>query len=100
NIEVRTNLFDAAARLGLLTAKPRLEVACQSDNPTLREHAERALHLLGDRERRCTTFEPPAAAPAELAHAERAPVHLELETDAGTFALELEPALAPVAVTR
>jgi cyclophilin family peptidyl-prolyl cis-trans isomerase len=100
NIEVRTNLFDAAARLGVLTAKPRLELACKSDNPTLREHAERALHLLGDRDRHCTTFQPPGTPPAELAHALATPVHLELETDAGTFTLELEPALAPVAVTR
>ncbi|HSU40009.1 MAG TPA: hypothetical protein VLJ38_10580, partial [Polyangiaceae bacterium] len=69
NIEVRTNLFDAAARLGVLTAKPRLEVACRSDNPTLRDHAERALRLLGDRDRHCTTFDPPAAPPAELARA-------------------------------
>jgi cyclophilin family peptidyl-prolyl cis-trans isomerase len=100
NIEVRSNLFDAAGRLGVLTAKPRLEVACRSDNRTLREHAERALRLLGDHDRHCTSFDPPAAPPTELAHALGAPVHLELETDVGTVALELDPALAPVAVTR
>ncbi|HTQ03136.1 MAG TPA: peptidylprolyl isomerase [Polyangiaceae bacterium] len=99
-VEVKTNLADAAGRLGLLTVKARLESACKSANPTLRQHAERALHQLGDRERRCTTFEPPSAAPAELAHPRTAPVRIELETDTGTFDLELDPALAPTAVTR
>jgi cyclophilin family peptidyl-prolyl cis-trans isomerase len=100
NIEVRTNLADAAGRLGLLTAKPRLEAACKSHNPTLRKHAEQALHLFGDRERRCTSFEPPASPPAELAHALTSPAHLEIETDAVTVTLDLDPTLAPVAVTR
>jgi cyclophilin family peptidyl-prolyl cis-trans isomerase len=100
NIEVRTNLVDAAGRLGLLTAKARFEALCKSDNPTLRKHAEQALHLFGDRERRCTTFEPTKTAPAELAHALSAPMHFEVETDATTVALDLDPTLAPVAVTR
>ncbi len=100
NIEVRTNLADAAGHLGLLTAKPRLETECASDNPTLRKHAEQALHLLGDHERRCTTFTPPKVPPAELARAVTAPVHFEIETDAVTVALDLDPTLAPVAVTR
>jgi cyclophilin family peptidyl-prolyl cis-trans isomerase len=100
NIEVRTNLADAAGHLGLLTAKPRLETECTSDNPTLRKHAEQALHLLGDRERRCTTFTPPKAAPDELTRAVAAPVHFEIETDAVTVALDFDPTLAPVAVTR
>lgn len=99
-VEVRTNLADAAGRLDLLTAKVRLESACKSDNPTLRLHAEKALHQLGDRERHCATFEPPSTAPAELAHPRTDPVYLDVETDAGTFTLELEPALAPTAVTR
>jgi len=99
-VEVRTNLADAAGRLDLLTVKARLEVACKSDNPTLRQHAEKALHQLGDHDRRCATFEPSSSPPAELAHVEGAPVTLEVETDAGTFSLELEPALAPTAVTR
>lgn len=100
SIEVRTNLADAAGRLGLLAVKARLEAACRSDNPTLRQHAEKALHQLGDRDHRCTTFDPPRAAPPELVHARSAPLHLDVETDAGTFTLELEPALAPAAVTR
>jgi cyclophilin family peptidyl-prolyl cis-trans isomerase len=100
SIEVRSNLMDAAGALGLLTVKARLEAACQSDNPTLRTHAEKALHALGDRERRCESFQPSVSPPAELAHAVTAPVRLELETDAGTLALVLDPALAPVAVTR
>jgi cyclophilin family peptidyl-prolyl cis-trans isomerase len=100
NIEVRTNLADAAGRLGLLTAKSRLEAECRSDNPTLRKHAEQALHLFGDRERRCMTFDAPKTPPDELARALTAPVHVELETDAATVALDLDPKLAPTAVTR
>jgi len=100
SIEVRTNLMDAAGALGLLTAKPRLEAACQSDNPTVRTHAESALHLFGDRDRHCADFNPPVSVPAELSHTVTAPVTLELETDVTTLTLELDPALAPVAVTR
>ena len=100
SVEVRSNLMDAAGALGLLTVKPRLEAACQSDNPTLRTHAESALHLLGDRERHCVDFTPPQGLPAELSQLLAAPVTLELETDGGTLTLTLEPALAPVAATR
>src|SRR5262249_25701950 len=87
-VDVRTNLADAAGRLDLLTVKARLETACKSDNPTLRQHAEKALHQLGDRERRCTTFDAPSAPPAELAHARTAPAHFDVQTDAGTFTLD------------
>jgi cyclophilin family peptidyl-prolyl cis-trans isomerase len=99
-IEVRTSLTDAAAALGLLNVKPRLEVACKSDNPTLRSHAAKALGLLGERGRRCDAFEPRELAIAELASVPLDRVRLTVETDSGSLPLELYPELAPVAVTR
>jgi cyclophilin family peptidyl-prolyl cis-trans isomerase len=100
NIEVKTSLTDAAAALGLLSVKPRLEAACKSDQPTLRSHAAKALGLLGDRGRRCDAFEPPSTATPELGRVPNGPVRLRVETDAGALSLELYPELAPVAVTR
>jgi cyclophilin family peptidyl-prolyl cis-trans isomerase len=100
DIEVRASLADAAGALELLGAKERLELDCKSGHPALREHAEKALVRLGVRERRCDGFDPDYAPPAELARALTAPQKLVFETDAGAFELELEPELAPVAVTR
>ena len=71
----------------LLGAKPALEIDCTSDNPTLRLHAEKALRLLGNREQECDRFEPGSAVPSELAEHFSAPVHLELETDAGNVGI-------------
>jgi cyclophilin family peptidyl-prolyl cis-trans isomerase len=96
NIELASLLLDAAAALELLGAKPALEQACGSANPTLRQHAERGLHALGDPKRRCPgvagTGEPGAALPREL--------RVEVETDAGTFALTLWGDKSPFAVSR
>ena len=99
-IEVRASLIDAAGALELLGAKERLELDCKSGHPALREHAEKALARLGLRERRCDTFDPDYAPPAELARRLAAPKKLVFETDAGAFELELDPELAPVAATR
>jgi cyclophilin family peptidyl-prolyl cis-trans isomerase/HEAT repeat protein len=100
NIEVRGTLADAAGRLELLGEKPRLELDCRSDNPTLRVHAERALRLLGSRGVECNTFEPAASAPSELSRTLVQKSRLELATDAGPLWLELDPALSPIAATR
>jgi cyclophilin family peptidyl-prolyl cis-trans isomerase len=100
NIEVRGTLADAAGRLELLGEKPRLELDCRSDNPTLRRHAERALRLLGSRGVECNTFEPAASAPSELSRALVGKLRLELATDSGPLWLELDPALSPIAATR
>jgi len=100
SIEVRAALADAAGALALLGAKPALEADCRSDNPTLRQHAEKALRALGNREQRCDAFTPGQSAPAELSQPLGGPTRLELETDAGTLSIELSPELSPVASTR
>src|SRR5690606_20056907 len=68
-VEVVAALMDAAGALQLLSAKTVLERYCVSDQPTLREHAEKALSLLGDKARRCDAFEPKAKLPKALAGA-------------------------------
>lgn len=100
NVEVRGTLADAVGRLELLGEKPKLELECRSDNPTLRVHAERALRLLGSRGADCNTFEPAATPPKELAQLLPRNTRLELATDAGPLWIELDPTLAPVAATR
>lgn len=98
NVELRAALMDAAAALQLLGVKPVLERNCTSANAGLRAHAEAALRVLGDRERRCTDFVPTAAPPFELALASAAKVRLT--TALGELTLELSPELAPIAVSR
>jgi cyclophilin family peptidyl-prolyl cis-trans isomerase len=98
-IEVRAALVAAAGALQLLGAKPRLEAECASDNPTLREAAEKALRLLGDASRRCDV--PPAGTvPHEASHLLEGPLRLDFETDIGPLYIDLDPTLAPVAATR
>ncbi|HEX6277875.1 MAG TPA: peptidylprolyl isomerase, partial [Polyangiaceae bacterium] len=99
-VEVLAALADAAGALELLGAKNRLEQSCKSAHPALREHAERALARLGQRDRRCDVFDPDYAPPAELARRLAAPQKLVFETDAGALELELDPTFAPVAATR
>src|SRR4029079_16428699 len=55
-IETRVALIDAAGALELLSLKPQILGDCASDNPTLRQHAEQALRLFGERERECKKF--------------------------------------------
>jgi cyclophilin family peptidyl-prolyl cis-trans isomerase len=98
NIEVRASLADASGALALLSAKPGLEADCKSDNPTLREHAAKALRLLGNREQRCDTFTPAPPEPLEASLRER--TTLVFETDVGAAQLELLPDLAGVAAQR
>jgi len=100
-IEVQSQLLDAIGALQILSLKAGANVACSSDNPTLREHAQKALRLLGEQARRCDDFKPSApgttltlAAP----NAERSV--LTLETDAGPLSLQLDPSFAPLAVAR
>jgi cyclophilin family peptidyl-prolyl cis-trans isomerase len=98
--ETCDGVIDAAGALALKEARPRLEELCRSPYPTTREHAQKALALLGGEKRVC---EPPAGggpAPAELAALVRAPTTLRFDTDVGPLAMTLDPALAPVIVTR
>ncbi len=99
-IEVRCSLMDAVAALQLLAFKPKLDPYCKDTNPTLREHAEKALRQLGDRDRKCVDFTPSKKAPPELSSVLAHKVKIELQTDVGELALDLDPDLAPVTTAR
>ena len=99
DIEVRSSLLDAIGALQILSLKDAANTACSSDNPTLREHAQKALRLLGEQARRCDEFKPSAGGAAPGAdHAQRST--LGFDTDAGPLTITLDPSFAPVAVAR
>jgi cyclophilin family peptidyl-prolyl cis-trans isomerase len=100
NVEVAAALFDAAAALEVLGAKPALETACKHSNPTLRARAETALRALGERDKSCLEFTPDSTLPPELPLLVHAKQRLTFDTDVGPLFVDLDPALAPVAVTR
>jgi cyclophilin family peptidyl-prolyl cis-trans isomerase len=93
-------ILDAIGALALKEAKPRLDELCRSPYPTTREHAAKALGLVGSEKKTCDAPAEGGPVPAELDHLVRAPVTLSLDTDAGALTLSLDPALAPVVVTR
>ncbi len=98
NMEVQSLLIDAIGALQILSLKAAVTEACSSDNPTLREHAEKALHLLGEQVRHCDKFTPGAStnAPEPLAQS----TLLMFDTDAGALTLKLDATFAPNAVAR
>jgi cyclophilin family peptidyl-prolyl cis-trans isomerase len=98
SIEVQSLLLDAIGALQILSLKDSANLACASDNPTLREHAQQALRLLGEQARRCDELKP-AAAGAPVSLSEQRSL-LTLETDAGPLTLTLDPSFAPLAVAR
>jgi cyclophilin family peptidyl-prolyl cis-trans isomerase/HEAT repeat protein len=97
-IEVQSLLLDAIGALQLLSLKEATNLACLSDNPTLREHAQKALGLLGERARRCDTFKPGVDSPPGAPSA--GDQSLTFETDAGTLTMKLDARFAPNAVSR
>ena len=96
NIELSSWLLDAAAALELLGAKPALERACASTNPTLRAHAERGFVLLGEPQHAC----PSVAGTEPYSPAAVANFRLDFETDVGPLRLELWGGVSPFAATR
>jgi len=98
NIEVQSLLLDATGALQILSLKSAVNDACASDNPTLREHAEKSLLLLGEPVRRCDKFALGSAASFNEP-ALRRPL-LDFETDAGSLTLQLDATFAPSAVAR
>jgi cyclophilin family peptidyl-prolyl cis-trans isomerase/HEAT repeat protein len=98
--EIAEAIVDAAGALALQEARPRLDELCRSPYPTTREHAAKALGLLGGDKKTCEPQAEGGPPPAELDHLVQAPVALELDTDAGRLTLVLDPTLAPIAVTR
>jgi cyclophilin family peptidyl-prolyl cis-trans isomerase/HEAT repeat protein len=98
--ELVDGVIDAVAALGMADAKPRLAALCHGPFPTTREHAQKALALLGDK-RTCDAPADGGPEPEELARAAGAgPVVVDLDTDAGALTLTLDPAIAPMTVAR
>jgi cyclophilin family peptidyl-prolyl cis-trans isomerase len=100
DVETVGTLVEAAGATRLEGVTSQLETFCKDSNPTLREHAARALSLLKEPRVTCP---PPAQASegaAELGHLVTALIKLELVTDAGPLTLKLDPTHAPVTVTR
>jgi cyclophilin family peptidyl-prolyl cis-trans isomerase/HEAT repeat protein len=100
NIEVRASLIDAASALGVLALKPDIARDCKSENPTLRNHAEKALRAFGEHGLRCARAAEPGRPPEELERLRHGTQRLVFETDAGALELELDADAAPVSVTR
>jgi cyclophilin family peptidyl-prolyl cis-trans isomerase len=98
SVEVQCLLLDAMGALQVLSSKEAVNTACKSGNPTLREHAEKALHLLGEQNRRCDAATPDGAAETSTEAAGK--LLLNLVTEAGTLSITLDPSFAPTAVGR
>jgi cyclophilin family peptidyl-prolyl cis-trans isomerase len=98
NIEVQSLLLDAIGALQILSLKSAVNDACTSDNPTLREHAEKSLLLLGEPVRRCDKFA--ASSAASFSEPALSRPLLSFETDAGSLTLQLDATFAPSAVAR
>ncbi|MET0592429.1 MAG: peptidylprolyl isomerase [Polyangiaceae bacterium] len=100
DVETLGSLAEAAGATRLDGVTAELETFCKSDNPTLREHAGRALSLLKQPKVQCPAPPEAAQGAAELSHLAASPVKLELKTDAGVLTMKLDPTHAPVTVTR
>ncbi|HEY1957534.1 MAG TPA: ElyC/SanA/YdcF family protein [Polyangiaceae bacterium] len=96
-IETRAGLIDAAAALHARGAKAAATAACDDPNQTMRDHAQKALHALGDSK---TTCAPPKTMPLAKEVAAPHGGKLVLDTDAGTLTIAFDDELAPVASTR
>ena len=98
SVEAQSLLLDAIGALQILSLKVNANLACSSDNPTLREHAQKALRLLGEQARRCDQFEPSTLPAASTAESGRS--LLTFDTDAGPLTIQLDSSFAPMAVAR
>ncbi|WP_437962909.1 peptidylprolyl isomerase (plasmid) [Sorangium sp. So ce119] len=107
-------VIDAAGALALRPAEARLEELCRSSYPTTRARAGTALGVLRGRKVACDAGLPGDAGaagrplvappvgevPSEASALVREPAVLTFDTDAGELTMTLDPALAPIAVTR
>jgi cyclophilin family peptidyl-prolyl cis-trans isomerase len=96
-IETRVALAGAAASVGTLSLKPRLEKYCASENVTLRQAAQAALRSLGATDVRC---EAPKSEPLPEPREGRGPVTLTFVTEGGRASMTLDGVFAPLAVDR
>jgi cyclophilin family peptidyl-prolyl cis-trans isomerase/uncharacterized SAM-binding protein YcdF (DUF218 family) len=96
NIELSTWLLDAAVALELLGAKPALERACGSPNPTLRQHAEAGFAALGESKHQC----PNVPSSESWSAATPGDFRLDFETDIGPLGITLWGNKSPFATLR
>jgi cyclophilin family peptidyl-prolyl cis-trans isomerase len=100
DLETLGMVIDAAGALALDTAKPLLFEHCSSPWPSVREHAQKALTaMLGAAAPRCEASEGEPV-PVELDRLVTRRTKLTFQTDVGELVMELDPTLAPIAVTR
>jgi cyclophilin family peptidyl-prolyl cis-trans isomerase/HEAT repeat protein len=100
DVETVSALIEAAGVAHLTAATPKLESYCGHPNPTLRDHAARALSLLRGSKTACNAAVAPPDPARELDHLVTGELRIKLETDAGDLVVSLDPSAAPVAVTR
>lgn len=100
--EVKVALGQAIGALGRATARGFLARLCGDRAPSLRRAARLALERLDPpgKAPACSVVEDHGAPAPGVDRPSAAPRRLRLETEAGTFALHLEPSTAPVAVAR
>jgi cyclophilin family peptidyl-prolyl cis-trans isomerase len=99
-VETRVALVDAAVASGVPEGRTAAKTACGDPNATVRARAAKALAASGESPARCPTPETAIDAAPELGHTLDHAVRLDLDTDGGMLGLQLDPARAPVAVTR
>lgn len=100
-IETRGALARACGALRVEDARSWLDELCKSPNPTLREHAKKALSAFGGPKVTCEALPDRRYEPAsELGHLVVGSQRLELDTEVGKLTIELDPTLAPVTATR
>ena len=96
--ELSDSLLDAAGALAIKEAKGRVDALCKSIYPSTREHAAKALGLLGDK--KACPAQAAAAAPREIDAPVAAKTTITFDADVGSLTITLDPALAPAIVTR
>ena len=100
SVEVQSLLLDAMGALQILTLKEAANGACRSDNPTLRDHAQQALHLLGEQARHCDAPKPTPSAGLSAPSPVNSVLSLETDADVRALTLTLDATFAPSAVAR
>jgi len=102
DIEALSAVIDAVGALLLVDAKKPLQSLCRSPHAKIRQQVEKSLALLlgGDGKVGCAAPEGGRAAPAELDKPVNRVTKITFDSDAGELVVELDPRLAPVAVTR
>jgi peptidylprolyl isomerase len=94
--------LDAVVGLVLLSYKAQVIEFCHGESVTLRDHARRALALMGDSRAVCAVGAAKSGknSGASAKSASSSEVRLEFETEIGLLGLTLDPTHAPLAVAR